>query len=188
MKQNIAIFLLLFYAASANSESVTYEIYDYTTNPDGVLISSGTKQYSVSDIDVVEKEHNGEIHWAKSLELDSGFSIGASIYREEKGKSFGLWAAGSPCGFSWEWFKLTDPGKLKKLQETGFISVIYDDAGGLKEIVEIHFDTDVSLRLNETRKNIGEVTHRILVKKGSVLKFSPNNALQQTEALTRPCG
>ncbi|RLA43356.1 MAG: hypothetical protein DRR42_21855 [Gammaproteobacteria bacterium] len=187
MKQIVIMILLLCHSALVNAESVTYEIHDYTVNPDGVLISSGTRQYLVSDIDVVEKKDNGEIHWAKSLELDSGFSIGASIYREEKEKSFGLWAANSPCGFSWEWFKLTEPGKLQKLQETGSISVVYTEVEGLKEIVEIHFDSDVSLRLNETRKNVGEITHRISVKKGSVLKFSPNAALQRTAVLTRPC-
>lgn len=187
MKKNIFIFLLLLYSASVHSESVMYEIYDYTTNPDGILISSGTRQYSVSDIDIVERESFGEIHWAKSLELDAGFGIGASIYKKEKETGFGLWATGSPCGISFEWFKLTGPGKLRKLKETGLISVVYHEEDHLKEITEIHFDTDVSLKLNETRKNIGEVTHRISIKKGSVLKFSPNNTLQKIAALKRPC-
>lgn len=174
MKGHLITFLFLFLGSQAHSETIMYEIYEYIDNPDGVLIAKGTKDYSGSDINVVEKNHDGEIHWAKSLELLSGYGIGASIYREPKTKGFGLWGVGSPCGFSWEWFRLAEPGEFNKLKESGSVSVKFHKVDGLEEIVEIHFDTDISMRLNETRKKVGEVTHRILVKKGSVLKFSPN--------------
>ncbi|MFV1997777.1 MAG: hypothetical protein ACC641_07170 [Acidiferrobacterales bacterium] len=179
------IFILL--SSTAYAEEIIYEIYSYTDNPKGTLISKGVKKYAFKDITVVEKEYKGEKHWSKSLELDNGFFIGASIYREARITGFGLKAIGAPCGFSWEWFNESAPGKFDKLQEGGAISVKYYELGGLKEIVEIHFDSDISLRLNETRKTIGGITHRILVKKGSVLKFSPNNAFQRTAALSRPC-
>jgi hypothetical protein len=97
-----------------------------------------------------------------------------------------MWAQRSPCGFSWEWFNLSGPDSYIKLQESGEVSVVYRSAAGAKEISAIKFDTDVSLRLNESRKGDRE-THRILIKKGSILKFPADTSLQKTAALARPC-
>lgn len=187
MSKWITAFIFSVFASMAHGESISYEIYSFVGNSDGQLIAKGTKEYSLSDIEVIEKEHRGEIHWAKALELEDGFKVGASIYREPEITGFGLWAKQTPCGFSWEWFNISGPSKYNKLQEGGSISVEYYKSNGLKEIIAVHFDTDISLRLDEARKEIGGKTHRILVKKGSILKFSPNAALQQTAALTRPC-
>lgn len=179
------IFSLL--ASMAHGESISYEIYSFMGSPEGQLIARGTKEYALSDIEVTEKEYMGEIHWTKVLELEDGFKIGTSIYRETEITGFGLWAKQTPCGFSWEWFNASGPGKYNKLQEGGSISVEYHESNGLKEIVTVRFDMDISLRLDEERKEIDGITHRILVKKGSVLKFSPDNALQRTVAQSRPC-
>lgn len=156
------------------------------SDPNGVLIAKGVKEYSASEIQVIEKEHRGEIHWSKTLMLDKGFGISGSIYREPEITGFGLSAEGSECSFSWEWFKIIESGKYKKLQEAGEISVKYNRIGSLKEVSEIYFDTDISLRLNES-KEIGRDTHRILIREGSVLKLPPNNAFHETVALSRPC-
>ena len=109
MKKLIAITLFCIFAPAALGESVTYEIYSYMESADGKLIGKGTKEYALSDIEVIEKEHQGEKHWAKALELEGGFKVGASIYREPKITGFGMWAENSPCGFSWEWFNATGP-------------------------------------------------------------------------------
>lgn len=139
-----------------------------------------------SDIQIERREYQGQVHWSKSIPLEKGFGIGASIYREPEITGFGIWARGSACGFSWEWFNVAGPGKFEKLQESGEVSVIHRKVGPNKEIAEIHFDTDVSLRLNES-KEVGGTTHRILIRKGSVLKSPVNNASQGTVAPARPC-
>jgi hypothetical protein len=187
MKKLIVTLVLALCASLARAETIEYEIYSYTDDGNSVLVANGVRSYDASDIEVIEKEHRGEVHWAKSLELESGFRIGASIYREPKITGFGLWAKNSPCGFSWEWFTASSSDTFDKLQEGGAVSVKYHQSNGLLEIGSISFESDISLRLNETRKEIGGVTHRILIKKGSVLAFGPNNALQRTAALTRPC-
>lgn len=186
MLRRFALAVLLSVALPAWAEKIVYELSSLDGNGNPTLLAKGSKKYSDSDIRIEKREHRGEVHWSKSLSLEKGFGIGASIYQEPEITGFGIWAEGSACGFSWEWFNVTGPGKFKKLQESGEVSVVYREVRQNKEIAEIHFDTDISLRLNES-KEVGKKTHRILVRKGSVLKFPPNNAFQGTVALARPC-
>jgi len=172
----LLLIVLLTCGSLAKAEKVSYEIYAMNGAELPTLIAKGVKEYRPADIHVEENNDRGRINWSKSLELDGGFTIGASIYREPEVTGFGLWAQRSPCGFSWEWFNATDPGHFKKLQEIGQLSVSYRNEGELKEIAEIVFDSDVSLRLNESQ-DPDRKTHRILIKKGSVLKFPLNSSL-----------
>lgn len=182
MLKHVLLFsLLLICAAAAKAEKIDYEIFAVDEAGNLALITKGVKEYGDSELDIEERNFRGEIHWSKSLELEGGFSVGASIYREPEVTGFGLWARRSPCGFSWEWFNAIAPGHFKKLQETGQLSVTYRNIGPMKEIAEIVFDTDVSLRLNESQ-DIYRKTHRVLVKKGSVLKFPLNNSLHRARA------
>jgi len=181
LKRALLLSLLSICAIAAKAEKIDYEIFAVDESGSPALITKGVKEYGDVDLDIEERNFRGEIHWSKSLELEGGFSVGASIYREPAVTGFGLWAQRSPCGFSWEWFNATAPGRFEKLQETGHVSVTYRDVGPMKEISEIIFDTDVSLRLNESQ-DIHRKTHRILVKKGSILKFPPNNSLHRTRA------
>lgn len=168
--------VLLACSSLTRAEKIGYEIYAMNGAELPTLISKGIKEYSAADFLVEESNDRGRVNWSKSLELDGGFSIGASIYRESEVAGFGLWAQRSPCGFSWEWFNATAPGHFKKLQEVGLLSVSYRSEGNLKEIAEIVFDSDVSLRLNESQ-DTNRKTHRVLIKKGSVLKFPLNSSL-----------
>lgn len=181
LKRLLLLSFLLIFANAGWAEKIDYEIYAVDEASKPTLIAKGVKVYGDADLEIDERNVQGEIHWSKSLELEGGFSIGASIYREPEVTGFGLWAQRSPCGFSWEWFNVSAPGRFKKLQETGQLSVTYRNVGSMKEISEIVFDTDVSLRLNESQ-DINRKTQRILVKKGSVLKFPPNNSLHRTRA------
>lgn len=186
MRKLIFTLLLSLYASVVSAATIEYEIYSYMGEDNGVLLAKGARTYDEADVEVIEKEHRGEVHWAKSLELEGGFRIGASIYREPRITGFGLWAKNSPCGFSWEWFNASSSDTFKKLQEGGVVSVKYRKVEGLLEIAAISFESDIFLRLNETRKEVAGVTHRILIKKGSVLVFATSNALQRPAALVRP--
>lgn len=181
LKRLFLLFFLLIFANAGRAEKINYEIYSVDEAGKPTLMATGVKEYGDADLEIDERNVRGEIHWSKSLELEGGFSVGASIYREPEVTGFGLRAQRSPCGFSWEWFNASAAGRFKKLQETGQLSVTYRNVGPMKEISEIVFDTDVSLRLNESQ-DIHRDTHRILVKKGSVLKFPPNNSLHRTRA------
>lgn len=173
------LFFLSLCMNASKAEKIDYEIFALDEAGKPSLLAKGTRDYGDADIEVKERNSKGEIHWSKSIELEGGFSIGASIYREPEVSGFGLMAQHSPCGFSWEWFNASTPGHFKKLQEMGYLAVAYRNVGAMKEIAEIVFETDVSLRLNDSR-DIHRVTHRILVRKGSVLKYPSNNSLHQT--------
>lgn len=181
LKRLLLLSFLLIFANACRAEKIEYEIFALDEAGKPTLLAKGVKEYADADVEIEERNVRGEIHWSKSLLLEGGFSVGGSIYREPQVTGFGLWARHSACGFSWEWFNASASGRFKKLQETGQLSVTYRNVGSMKEISEIVFDTDVSLRLNESQ-DIHRDTHRILVKKGSVLKFPPNNSLHRTRA------
>ncbi len=147
---------------------------------DKKIISEGTVDYSISDI-VVEKR-NG--FTSKYLPVYENFNIGASIYREKEKGGFGLWIDRNGEGFSWEWFTPEKGNVFKKLQESGRVLVNYRSYDGLYEIESIEFIEDVSMRL-DTLDFIPfwfKKTHRMLVKKGSVLMFLPHNRSSNTNA------
>jgi len=160
-------------ACVSNSASLQYEIYEFGERSNPKLIASGKKEYSQADIIIEEKLARDEPFWSKSLTLEAGFSVGASIYRNRETKGFGMWGSLSDCdSFSWEWFDLKALGVFEKRQESGQISVKYQGQPMYQEITDIRFDTDISLRVD--KKSGGEqVEYRIVVKKGSELKFSP---------------
>lgn len=173
MNRSLFLSILLLTAMSVGADTIDYEITSITNENGTTLLAKAVKQYSVKDIVVEERNRNGEIHWAKSLPLQKDFAVGASVYREPKLTGFGLWASGGGCrSFSWEWFNMEKPGIFKKLQEGGVVEVAYQGLPLVEEIAEITFMTDISLRVNNGCE-VGKVTHRVLVKKGSVLRFAP---------------
>ena len=166
-----SLFLLL--ALPVGAETIEYEITSISSENVASVLAKGAKDYSVKNIVVEERTRNGEVHWVKTLPLEKGFAVGASIYREQKLTGFGLWAVGDGCrSFSWEWFNVEKPGIFRKLQEGGMVAVTYQGQPLVEEIAEITFKTDISLRVNNSCE-VGKVTHRVLIKKGSVLKFAP---------------
>lgn len=181
------VVILMFFILSfpAWAQQIEYQIFTVDEGGNQTKIADGVKEYSETDFEIFKGHGNN--HWSKSLELAQGFGVGASIYQEPAISGFGMWAQGSPCGFSWEWFNRSGPSSFIKLQESGEISVVMrgDEGGGTKEIAEIKFDTDISLRLNESKRE--RETHRLLIRKGSVLKFPSNTRLQTAAALPRSC-
>ena len=176
MRRGLAILLLLTFPALTWAESVEYEITSFSDLNVATLLTKGKTEYSVKDLVIEEKNFQGEIFWSKSIRLEGGFSIGASVHREPKLTGFGLWAVHDGCrSFSWEWFNLERPGIFRKLQEEGALTVTYQGLPLVEEIASIHFDTDVSLRINDSCE-VDKVTHRVLIKKGSVLSFTPSIA------------
>ncbi|HAW52261.1 MAG TPA: hypothetical protein DCX54_08040 [Flavobacteriales bacterium] len=170
----LLITTLIFASLSvAHAETIEYEITRISEGNTSTLIAKGKKEYSAEDIIVKEDKCPGQEHFSKKLMLEKGFGIGASIYQEPKLTGFGLWGViERGRSFSWEWFNLRQPGIFKKLQENGTVSVSCIDDPRYEEIGEIYFSTDISFRIN-TSQEIGRVTHRILIKKGSILKFTP---------------
>ncbi|HKE49577.1 MAG TPA: hypothetical protein VKB52_16035 [Rhodanobacteraceae bacterium] len=151
---------------------IGYVITDQSDPAHPREIARGTKIYSPSDLQVDARGTGKSDFFSKSLELARGFRIGASVTREPVIDGFGLWGTLDDGSFSWEWFDRSQGSVFKKLQENGRVSVTFRDVRGLQEPASITFESDVSLRINETNQ-VGKVTYRILVKKDSVLEFPP---------------
>ncbi len=159
--------------------SISYVITDCSDPAHPSEIAHGTKTYSPDDVEVIARGGDKHPFLLKSIDLADGFQIGASVFSEKTIDGFGLWAELTGLravwhgrGFSWEWFYQPVDGVFRKLQEGGRVRVTFREVQGLKEIAMITFESDVSLRINNTGE-VGAVTHRVLVKKGSVLEFPP---------------
>jgi hypothetical protein len=100
----------------------------------------------------------------------------ASVYQEPHDEltGFGLWVRDGP-GFSWEWFVRDGADRFSKLQESGRVRVGLRAQPDFEELEEIRFETDVSLRFHagELPRKALRVTHRVVIHRGSVLRFPP---------------
>ena len=166
LKKILSFAFLSLFAAFAHAASITYEIYALNAAGQYTLVSKGVKHPTAADVLVqASKTPEGEAWWRKEIELDQGFSMGISIFREPEITGIGLWADSTPQSFSWEWFDRASGVRFEKLQETGQISVQYRSVGTMQEISKVTFDTDVALRLDKDRNSPD--SHRIVIKKGS---------------------
>ena len=90
LKRLLLLSFLLTFANAGRAEKIEYEIYALDEAGKPALMAKGVKEYGDADVDIEERKVRGEIHWSKSLQLEGGFSIGASIYREPRVNGFGL--------------------------------------------------------------------------------------------------
>ena len=82
LKRLLLLSFLLIFANAGRAEKIDYEIYSVDEAGKLALMAKGVKEYGDADLEIEERNVRGEIHWSKSLELEGGFSVGASIYRE----------------------------------------------------------------------------------------------------------
>lgn len=150
-------------------------------------IGHGVRTYSPACDIRVESGAGGSR--TKSLTLDGGLAVSASVYREPRLTGFGLTVemADTPTGFSWDWFDLVEGNVFEKRQGTGRIAVDVSRAGGLEELRAIEFLDDITLRfLDDTRKPPGTHTHEIVVRKGSVLELATPDDASATPCPSTP--
>lgn len=165
---------MFFFVLSTNvvlASSIGYEIYNLSTPEKPELIGEGKKIYAFKDIEVAHPL----MTWKKQINLEQGFHVGCVIQSSRtKVEGFALYAKKKWNDFSWEWFDWQSPGKYKKRQGDGLLSVYFvpTDNGG-KKIAKIVFDTDIFLK-SKVKKECDFV---ILVKTGSSLNFTEDKLL-----------
>jgi hypothetical protein len=180
----ISALILAFASFAAYSEVVSFEIYALATEGGPRLLAKGTKTYTAGDVESQEHRLFGPQHWTKELKLTEEFYIGGSVYREQKLGGFGLWVKRhtewfeiwKTGGFSWEWFDYRNSDDVyRKLQGTGQVKVTMSRGTGYEEIAAIEFLDDVTMRLNDHPWFTFDlnVTHHVVVRKGSILRFAP---------------
>jgi len=160
----------------ACAESLSYAIYSVPLFfGERETIAEGTRNYTHDDIQIETGPAPNAKNWTKTLSIDHGFSIGASVYREPKIDGFGLWMRKNGGGFSWEWFDLEKKDIFRKRQGKGRVKVQFKSIEGEQELASIEFLDDVTFRLDTLwfipfwHKD----THNLLVRKGSVLWLAP---------------
>ena len=160
--------IVLFISTAAFAENIQYEIYKKST---GTLISSGVKEYVVTDIILNPYTSRGEKVVEKFIELEQGFKIGARIFSELKLTGFGLVAELEEGDFSWEWYKQKEGYTFQKLQgKKGFVTVRVSGLPLFETLEEVIFLDDARLSFHHGGAGKPE-SHDIIIKKGSVLKF-----------------
>jgi hypothetical protein len=175
--------LLLLMAAIAHAESITFELYELSSDGKRTLLAKGAREYTIQDI-LVEQHAFGANAWrAKEIPVAAGFSAGASIYQESDLTGFGLWlkdrgtimgkVAGG--GFSWDWFDRESGDIYRKLQGGGSVRVILAPSQRVQEIAAVEVLEDITLRVDNRPWFFfsHRDTHNLVLKKGSVLRFAP---------------
>jgi hypothetical protein len=157
------------------SEKLTYDAYSLGGAIGRQLLLHGVRTYSPAcDIDVRPLAANA---WNKSLLLEGGFVIEASVYREPTLTGFGL-TIDKPAanGFSWEWFDIESGNVFRKLQGPGRVAVEVAKGPGYEELRSVEFLDDITLRYRDDSTNApGAHTHEVVVRKGSVLRVAPRD-------------
>lgn len=154
------------------AESLDYELYELRADGQKTLLSKGTREYTPQDVEVQTRSFLTN----KEIPVANGFSVGVSIFPNNL-KGFGLWLRDrgtstgliAQGGHSWDWFDYWGGGDLyRKLQGAGLIRVrfIADDSS-VEDIAAIEVIEDITLRVTDTD------THHLVLKKGSILRFTP---------------
>lgn len=127
--------------ALGDSVSISYVITDYTDAANPKEVARGTRSYSSLDVQVEQRGRGKQAFLSESIELASGYRIGASIYRETHIDGFGLWAKLDNHSFSWEWFDQSSGEMFRKLQESGRVRVTFRNKDGLQELASVTFES-----------------------------------------------
>ncbi len=172
----------LLVAVAARGESLKYELYELADGGQRKLLAQGTREYSVREVLVIELGI-GDLRWREmELPVANGFSAGGSIYRQANLTGFGLWLKDRGSlqghvargGFSWDWFDREKGNVYRKLQGGGRVRVTFVPSDKFQEVAAVEVLEDITLRVNNrpwfffTHTD----THHLVIKKGSVLRFS----------------
>jgi hypothetical protein len=182
--KRIAAWVASLAAAIASAESIGYELYEISGGARS-LVAQGVREYNVGDVVVRKHGAFGVSFTEKEIPVANGFSAGISIFPEKDVVGFGLWLKNrdslmgrlSNGGFSWDWFNRDDGDQYQKLQGAGRVRVTFSKTSATPEVASVEVLEDMTLRARIRPWFLSffsnEETHRLVVKKGSVLRFSP---------------
>ena len=189
MRPLIVLVMGLLAANSARAETLGYAIYALDDDA-RTLIATDTRLYSPSDIDSqIQRHPDGTVSSRTSLSLADHFRVGIHLVAQKETDGFGLWIRNdlAPDGFSWEWFEHDVGDTFAKLQGTGRLRVSFTKDGELVHVDSIEFLDDIELRFKKDIRagKSRELTHIVVVSKGSVLKIGADFSLTEIAAADR---
>jgi hypothetical protein len=174
----IFLALILLLPLLVRGEEIAYVIAASTAKANDPPIAAGSKQYTLKEVRIKEvRNKDGSIFWTKAVELASGFNIGINVTREPTHDGVGLFISNAkyPAGISWNWFQAETDDTYKQLKGNSHIKVQLKQMAAAQEIVAVEFLDDTTLTFTDDmfRHKPGEDSHRVVVKKGSVLRVAP---------------
>ncbi len=144
------------------------------------LLSKGEKKYTRNDIEVTKLSGRGETFANMSLDLGNGFAVGCTDDGQTSAEGIGFWMNRVPhpdesdqyAGFSWELYKRSTGATFKKVTGDGQIRIETRRAGEIEWLTRVEFLDDTVFRLVAKRgAKPSEISHEMLIRKGSVLAF-----------------
>jgi hypothetical protein len=189
MRPLIVLVLALLAAISARAETLGYAIYALD-NGARTLLATDTRLYSPSDVDSeIHRHPDGTVSSRSSLSLADHFRVGIHLVAQTDKDGFGLWIRNdlAPDGFSWEWFEPGAGDTFVKLQGKGRLRVAFTKDGELVHVSSVEFLDDIELRFKEDIRagKSRELTHIVVISKGSVLKLGDDLSLTEIAAADR---
>ncbi len=164
---------------STLAESFFFEVY-VLEGSGKRLLSNGEKTYTRKDMEVTKLSGRGERFANMSLDLGNGFAVGCSDDGQASVEGVALWMNRVPhpdeddqyAGFSWELYKRSTGSTFKKVTGAGQIRIETRRAGEIEWLTRIEFLDDTVFRLVAKRgAKPSEISHEMLIRKGSVLAF-----------------
>ena len=163
----------------ALAESFFFEVY-VLEGSGKRLLSKGEKKYTRKDIEVTKLSGRGETFANLSLDLGNGFAVGCIDDPQRSVEGIGFWMNRVPhpdesdqyAGFSWELYKRSTGATFKKVMGDGQIRIETRRAGDIEWLTRVEFLDDTVFRLVAKRgAKPSEISHEMLIRKGSVLAF-----------------
>jgi hypothetical protein len=164
---------------TALAETFVFEVY-VLEGSGKRLLSKGEKQYTRKDIEVTKLSGRGTTLANMSLDLGNGFADGCSDDGQHSAEGVGLWMNRVPhedesdqyAGLSWELYKRSTGATFKKVQGEGQIRIETRRSGEIEWLTRVEFLDDTVFRLVAKRgAKPSEISHEMLIRKGSVLAF-----------------
>ena len=161
------------------AESFFFEVY-VLEGSGKRLLSKGEKKYTRKDIEVTKLSGRGMTFANMSLDLGNGFAVGCTDDAQASVEGIGLWMNRVPhpdesdqyAGFSWELYKRSTGATFKKVIGDGQLRIETRRAGDIEWLTRIEFLDDTVFHLVAKRgTNPREISHEMLIRKGSVLAF-----------------
>lgn len=162
---------LVFLASHGCEDSLKYEIYALQGRAERHLLSQGTINDAGRNPRTSESVFFGRSFQQKWIQLNSEFSLGASIFRDKRLDGFGLWIRRNGKGFSWNWFTREAGLVFRKLQGDGRVEASLSPNDEYQELAAVTFLDDVTLTGQFGLLPFWD-THQVVIKKGSVLHLN----------------
>ena len=169
---------VLLLSTNAIAGMIQYEIVDFTKDPKGKVVATGTANQQVKDVIRTKTTgisgSGGGAGLSSAGQIVDDYYLGVTVNQSKDLTGFLMWLQMEPDGYSAETFKRAtdDIFDLQNPSPAELTSVKVRKKGDASkpEIIDITFLSDVSIRSSDYR-NKSKVLFRLNIKKGSIFSL-----------------